>query len=226
MSDDRLCIDLCSGLGGFSRAFVNAGWEVVTVDIDPKFKPTVLHTVTLPYEAYGEILRYCVKPLEEYSKVVVLASPPCQAFSIANAQAWVDTIPEGLQVATGCLILIRAFMRARDQVGKDTAFCLENPRGRMRWFLGRPKSVIRLKDYGKATRKPTDLWHNIPFKWLEADRAVKAAEGHHKARREIWMSEIERSPAKRAEMPLGLSQAIVEAVSEPKAAAREEAEVG
>ena len=29
---ENLCIDLCSGWGGFSEAFVKAGWNVVRIE--------------------------------------------------------------------------------------------------------------------------------------------------------------------------------------------------
>ena len=38
----RLSIELCSGLKGFSQAFADAGWEVVTVDVDPSFAPSIV----------------------------------------------------------------------------------------------------------------------------------------------------------------------------------------
>ena len=37
----NIFIDLFSGLGGASQAFEAAGWEVVTVDINPEFNPTI-----------------------------------------------------------------------------------------------------------------------------------------------------------------------------------------
>lgn len=37
-----LMLDVCSGLGGASQAFVNAGWRVVTVDVDPRFNPEIV----------------------------------------------------------------------------------------------------------------------------------------------------------------------------------------
>ena len=54
-STKKLCIDLCSGLGGFSQAFRDdPAWEVITVDINPKFKPTIVADVcNLPLFAFG-----------------------------------------------------------------------------------------------------------------------------------------------------------------------------
>jgi len=69
----KLCIDLCSGLGGFSQAFENdPEWEVVRIDVNPKFRPTIVADV-----------RYL--PLrEDLHPELLVASPPCEHFSIAN----------------------------------------------------------------------------------------------------------------------------------------------
>jgi hypothetical protein len=38
----KLMLDLFAGTGGASRAFMEAGWEVVTVDNDPRHGPAVV----------------------------------------------------------------------------------------------------------------------------------------------------------------------------------------
>jgi hypothetical protein len=38
-------LDLCCGLKGASREFKKAGWDVLTVDIDPKFNPDIVADV-------------------------------------------------------------------------------------------------------------------------------------------------------------------------------------
>ncbi len=42
MSRQRVMWDLCCGLKGASAAFEARGWRVVSVDIDPTFRPTIL----------------------------------------------------------------------------------------------------------------------------------------------------------------------------------------
>ena len=41
MMTNKLCIDLCCGRKGFSRAFADAGWDVITVDLNPKFNASI-----------------------------------------------------------------------------------------------------------------------------------------------------------------------------------------
>lgn len=204
----KLCIDLCSGLGGFSAAFVDAGWEVVTVDIDAKFNPTVCADVrSLSSVDIEKVTK--LGSFKLYEKVVVLASPPCERFSIANSN-WPQTgIRKALEIVGAVIELIIEI--------KPNYWCLENPKGRLRWFLGAPPHSVKLSDYGhrrtvqggKLRRpfKPTDLWSNVPFALLKASKDVKP-----KLERISGWPKEER--ARRAQMPHELSQAILEAISE------------
>ncbi len=46
--------------------------------------------------------------------------------------------------------------------GKRLAFwAMENPKARLRWFLGKPAMTFSPNDFGDAYRKPTDLWGNF-----------------------------------------------------------------
>ena len=173
----RLCIDLCSGRGGFSRAFVVAGWEVVTVDIDPKFHPVLCKDVTEPDAFYRieDVTELGRERMGAYDKVAVLASPPCQKNSIANARVWLKGIGQGLRIAAGCTDIIAMVVEARG--GKETDFALENPKGRLRWFMGKPNVTVRLKNYGYPTSKPTDIWTNLKLPMLESD--AKGDGGRH-----------------------------------------------
>lgn len=204
--EGRLCIDLCSGLGGFSQAFVDAGWKVWRYDSDPAFKDvprTVIEDITKPdwEQRYENGLR----PL------VVLASPPCERFSIAMPYWPQHGIGRALTIVGACLEVIVAL--------KPKYWCLENPKGRLRWFLGAPPHSVKLSDYGhtqstqggkmRKPYKPTDLWGNIPFPLLQEIRTMDAQKGGTGFTRE--------ARAERARMPYGLSKAILEAVSSPDA---------
>ena len=207
---NKLCIDLCSGLGGFSQAFVDAGWEVITVDIEPKFKPTICGDVTKL--TVMEIESNLSKGLAVYDKMVVLASPPCQSNSIANGRAWLKNAGPYLRVAAGCLDIIRDFTMKR-----EIYFAIENPKGRLRWFLGKPKITIALKNFGYPTMKPTDIWANFSLPLIEFIQPndgvrhnfpFRPQKGQPKTRQ--WSDAL--TPADRSKMPYGLSKAILEAV--------------
>lgn len=205
---DRLCIDLCSGLGGFSAAFRDAGWEVVTVDIDPRFEPTVCADITKA-GLYGEIANATKTTdlRERFSKIIVLASPPCERFSLA-CHTWPKTgIQRALQIVGACLETI--------SLVKPDSWLLENPKGRLRWFLGTPRGTIRLSDYGAPYLKPTDYWGNVALPMLDetipARIYLRPMRHDIKSASPIYLSGSDK--AGRAKMPYGLSQAILEAVS-------------
>ncbi|MHB1909737.1 MAG: DNA cytosine methyltransferase [Nitrososphaerales archaeon] len=191
----KLCIDLCSGLGGFSQAFKNASdWEVVRIDIERKFKPDICADVRF-------------LPLRQDIQVdVIVASPPCERFSIANS-----TFPKsGIGLA---LTLVGACLEAVVQY-HPRHWLLENPKGRLRWFLGKPYHCVNLSDYGAISKKPTDLWGNIPFPIVDSIKPYSLTWNEHRQRYETPLRLKVRKPSERALMPLGLSQAVLDAVQE------------
>ena len=205
MMTNKLCIDLCSGLGGFSRAFKDAGWEVVTVDIDQKFQPTIC----------GDITRLTVADIEavleqpdwgDYDADCILASPPCERFSLA-CRTWPKPgIQKAMDVVGACLELIAEI--------KPTFWILENPKARLRWFLGTPKGTVRLSDYGAPYLKPTDYWGNIDLPLLrrtgKPEMYLRPMSKKLNRPYQIYYRGADKE--RRAEMPYGLSQAILEAV--------------
>jgi hypothetical protein len=195
----KLCIDLCSGFKGFSRAFQNnEDWEIITVDIDPKFSPTICADIRkLSKEDIEKTSK--LKSFEKYETVIVLASPPCERFSLAP-HAWpLPGIRDALEVVGACLELIIAI--------KPRYWLLENPAtGRLRWFIGAPRNHLRLNAYGYATVKPTALWGNIPLALAPYD----SSRVNDSAKK--FQNYYSKNRARRAEMPLGLSKSVLEAV--------------
>ncbi len=84
----------------------------------------------------------------------VLAAPPCTAFSIAGASRWADKgdagLVEGLATVDACIRIIT--------VCKPQWWALENPRGRLVYYLGRPALTFQPCDYGDPWTKFTCLW--------------------------------------------------------------------
>lgn len=205
----KLCIDLCSGLGGFSQAFRDdPNWEVVTVDIQRKFKPTIQADVRfLP-------LRDNLQP------DVLLASPPCERFSIA-CHTWPKIgIMKGMELVGACFEAV-----ARLQPKK---WLIENPMGRLRWFFGKPGQTVRLCDYGAPYQKKTDLWGTVLLPFLNETKpfdfylrpgakknwaiSSKTGKPYRQSQSPLtWMSG--HSKETRALMPLGLSLAVKESIA-------------
>lgn len=192
----RLCLDLCSGIGGFSRAFKkNEEWEVITVDINPKFSPTMVLDLTdvienkENYEAFWNL-----KP------DIILASPPCERWSIANS-SWPQKGIYQASKVLGAVLEIIATM-------KPKGWIIENPKGRMRWFLQKPTCTVALLQFGYKTVKPTDFWTNLDLGMLKSVNMRKNPDGYR------FESDVPQSSHKRAEMPYGLSQTILNVMSE------------
>lgn len=129
-----LMLDLCAGLGGASQAMVARGWEVVTMDYDPRFGCTFTADVrTWRWEGPRPDL--------------VWGSPPCNEFA-AESMPWSRKgIAPDMSLVMGCL---RIVVESRPRI-----WVLENVRGAVPWFapvLGPPRQIVG----------PFFLWGNFP----------------------------------------------------------------
>jgi hypothetical protein len=181
----KICVDLCSGLGGFSQAFVDdPNWFVVRIDITRKLGVNIIADVkNLPLK-------------ENLCPDVLLMSPPCERFSLANYRWPQIGIRNAMEIVGACLEAV-AYL-------KPLYWLLENPKGRLRWFMEiRPIATVNLGDYGYRTIKPTDLWGNLPLPLVGS---------HRKDNGGIQFNQGPRSSSKRAMLPLKFSQTIKRAV--------------
>lgn len=179
---------------------MDARWDVVRIDNNPDF-------ATVPHTTIADILTMDWTELAARGPFVVLASPPCERFSIANSNWPQKGIRKALEIVGACIEAVVEL--------KPTYWILENPKGRLRWFLGSPPHSVKLSDYGhnrtiqggklRRPYKPTDLWGNIPFPLLEASKIVQPL-------KQLLSGWPKEERARRAEMPYGLSQAILDAV--------------
>lgn len=181
----KVCVDLCSGLKGFSQAFEKEGWQVITIDTVKKFKPTIQADIRfLP-------LREGLQP------DVLLASPPCERFSIAMPKWPKKGIQKAFEIVGACFEAVATL--------KPKFWLVENPKGRLRWFLGTPKQTIRYSDYDRKypIRKLTDLWGTIPLPMVKLVR--DAPKGR-------FDRDLPRDRANRSKIPIGVSEAVLEGV--------------
>lgn len=212
----RYCLDLFSGTGGFSAAFEKSrDWEVFGVDLNPddldEIKP----------DMEADILDLSVSdlPNEYQNPDVVLASPPCKAFSMAAAHHHMskDVEPK-TDFGRTSIALIRRTIELAEELDPDYWF-LENPmcgtRRVMRqkeWGLGEPTGTVTWCQYGANRMKKTDLWGEHPDSLVY--RACKNGEDCHASapRGSKTGTQGIDSSVKRAAIPFGLSLAILEAV--------------
>ena len=140
-------LELFSGTGSVGRVFEQAGWEVVSVDINPKFNPTICCSVI-------EI------PLDKWPPGYfdyIHASPPCCEYSIAHTGSTRD-MEAGDMLAIYALQLIELL--------QPRWFTLENPQSgqlKSRPFMqGLPYADVAYCMYGFPYRKRTRIWNNVP----------------------------------------------------------------
>ena len=150
-------LDLFAGKGGWSRAFVERGHEVVTVDCDPRFECDITGDIMDSQTAF---LIHTNGPYD-----IVLASPPCEAFSVAAiGHHWLPGYVPRTDHAKMSLRLVERTLAIIESL--DPRFwVLENPRGMLRkmpFMADIPRVTVTYCQYGDTRMKPTDLWGRFP----------------------------------------------------------------
>ena len=121
-------LDLCSGLGGASQAMKKRGWQVITIDINPNFKPDIVADLRqFHYTGPRPDLIWC--------------SPPCDEFAKFAMWCWYDTskLPEP------DMSLVLACQRIIDEI-QPRFWVIENVAGAVSFFnpiLGKPAKILR-----------------------------------------------------------------------------------
>jgi hypothetical protein len=79
-------------------------------------------------------------------------------FSMARTKAILPRDMKGaMKTVLACFEVI---WRCQYEGKKLEFWALENPKARLRWFLGVPQLTMNPFDYGDRVRKPTDIWGN------------------------------------------------------------------
>jgi hypothetical protein len=119
-------LDLCSGLGGASEAFAQAGWTVIRIENNEE----------LDYIPFTQILN--VLEWEQWLPQlgeridVVWASPPCREFSQAFAAPGPSAQREGIEYRPN-MAIFAACLDIIDYL-KPKHWVIENVVGSSRWF--------------------------------------------------------------------------------------------
>ncbi len=135
----KIILDLCGATGAWSKDYKDAGYDVRIITL-PMFDIT---------DAY--VADDCCR-LKPYG---ILAAPDCTMFSLARTRAKTPRdFKEGMKLVIACLNII---WKCRYE-NKLAFWCLENPMGYLRQFLGNPAFTFNPCDFGDAYTKKTDLW--------------------------------------------------------------------
>jgi len=187
----RSKLDLYSGLGGASEAFVEAGWEVIRVENNPALSHIPHTRIADASWAYGLLSH------EKFD--LVWASPPCLEFSQAFGAPGPTAKREGREFSPNLGEVEKAWHIIKWL--KPRYWCIENVVGAIKHLeplLGAPSQIIG----------PFVFWHNLP-------RIVIARDfNHNKADADVWSSDPLRSN-KKAKIPSEISKAFPEASTLP-----------
>lgn len=212
---ERICIDLFAGLGGFSSAFEESDeWTVYTVEINDEFDPDLCADI---YNLRpSDLLDLVGLDREQIDLLVVLASPPCPEFSTAgNHDHWdfdarTPTHPDARQA----IALVYHTLGLIHALAPDYWY-LENPQGRLRWFLGEPTGQVTYCQYGRPYMKRTDLWgDHPPMTYRRCQRGSKCHEANVEYDGTSATRLLGETKAERSKVPTELSESIREAVDD------------
>ena len=136
-----IILDLCGGTGNWSAPYRKAGFDVRVITT-PQYD-------VMTYEAYKD--RGVCRRI--YG---ILAAPPCTLFSMARTTkvCTPEERGEALKLVNRCMEIIQ-YCKLH---GSLRFWALENPKGHLERFLGRPPLVFNAWQYGAEYMKPTHVW--------------------------------------------------------------------
>ena len=140
------CIDLFSGLGGFSQAFLDREHDVIRYDIDKQFRD-------VPNTIIRDVLTLTSKDLADAD--IVLAGIDCTHLTYANTSPNPQGYKKAVEIAKHTLSII--------QEANPMYWVIENPKASRLWkILGKPNYLTAWGYWGKAYYKPTGLKGILP----------------------------------------------------------------
>ena len=139
--EDKIILDLCGGTGSWSKPYRDAGYDVRVITLPDND----VFTYAPPRDVYG-----------------ILAAPTCTMFSLARTTAKTPRdLDGGLKLVRRCIDIIWEV--------KPRFWVMENPKGLLRKFMGKPAFDFDVSEFGEDYNKHTDLWgyFQLPKKTAE-----------------------------------------------------------
>jgi len=149
----NIILSLCDHSGQWSDPYLNAGYEVIKLDLkngyDARLFPSKTSSQARFPRDFGSI--------EDLTGRVhgVLCAPVCTVFSGSGAchPRSDKDILSGLSLVDACIRIA--------YVVNPTFWALENPVGKLRKWIGAPVMTFNPCDYGDPYKKRTLLWGNF-----------------------------------------------------------------
>jgi hypothetical protein len=134
----KLILDLCGGIGSWSKPYLAAGYQV--------------KIITLPeYDVTDELtVQYCIG-LRPHG---ILCATPCECWGMMGNCQWQRRTKEFIVLHTEILIKnLRIIYESN-----PSFWCIENPPGKLSRFLGKPHFAFDPYEFGAPYHKRTFLW--------------------------------------------------------------------
>ena len=143
----KIILDLCGGTGSWTKYYPKKDYDVRIITLPDND----VRTYKPPKNVYG-----------------ILAAPPCTMFSFARMSAKKPRdLTEGMEIVIACLNIIwecQYKIKSSTQKSSPLKFwCLENPNGFLKYFLGNPVYEFNPYDFGDNWKKRTQLWGYFNF---------------------------------------------------------------
>lgn len=144
---DKIILDLCGGTGAWSKPYKEAEYDV--------------RLITLPFYDIKKFV-FTFPPEKVYG---ILAAPPCDQFSYAKTTGKPRNLKGGMEIVIACLNIVwECQYNLEHPFAKKTMlkfWALENPKGMLKLFLGKPAFEFNPCDFGDPYQKHTFLWGNF-----------------------------------------------------------------
>jgi hypothetical protein len=143
---EKIILDLCGGTGEWSKYYAANGYRVLNITLPSR---DLLDEKTIDF---------CIAQ----NPYGILFAVDCTIWANSGAQYFKNRSAEEVFYYSKLLVKgLRIILST-----KPKFWCIENPVGKMKQFLGEPKLIFNPCDYGDPYTKKTLLWgeFNIPVK--------------------------------------------------------------
>ena len=163
-------LDLFTGTGSIAKVARELGYEVVSLDIDPKCNPDICADITeFDYQSQ----------FEPGDFEVIWSSPPCETFSCAR-KCNIGRIVKGELMTAERLhqdmenIGVPILRKTQEliQYLKPKAWFIENPyTGNMKEYIAEKPIIVDYCMFGYDYRKRTAIWSNVNVESKMCDKS-------------------------------------------------------
>ena len=172
MNKNKIILDLCGGTGAWSKYYKKVGYDVRVITLpDYDITKTVFSETMIIFRSNPKSKIYKEMKIKYKDIYVILAAPPCTHFSIARNDKTAKEkrdFRKGMELVIACLNIIWEcrYKKFRKTDRGLKFWALENPKGYLIDFIGKPYLEFHPYEYGDPYTKKTCLWgnFNIPKK--------------------------------------------------------------